>query len=77
MKKILTILAITATLFSCQNNPETTENQVVDSIEIQQVIVDAYMDSCNSCPESKLRYYGEALEIESNKLRILKGAYLK
>ena len=77
MKKTLTILAITATLFSCQNNPETTENQVVDSVEIQQVIVDAYMDSCNMCPESKLRYYGEALEIESNKLRILKGAYLK
>lgn len=49
------------------------EKKTIDSIAIQQRIVDCYMDSCNHCKESELKNFGEILEIEQIKLRNLKN----
>lgn len=45
----------------------------IDSLSQQQIVVDAYMDSCNTCSESKIKQYGELLEIECIKLKILEA----
>jgi len=59
------------------NNRPVVQEQApkIDTMQIkiqeQQIIVDCYFDSCSFCPESKLKYYGECLDVETLKLREL------
>ena len=60
------------------NRPVVQEQQPkIDTMQIkiqdQQIVVDCYFDSCSFCSESKLKYYGDMLDIETLKLRELEN----
>ena len=78
LKRTLLIIAILIligyAIFKTKKEPQPVEvkKTILTEIEKQQCIIDAYFDSCNFCHESKLKYYGDMLEIETIKMEELK-----
>lgn len=86
MKKIsILIVAIIAILLfinldkKYRHNQKISDSTIVKTSEInkQQVIIDCYLDSCNFCSESKLKYYYDMLEIQYQILDSMKKPILK